>query len=133
MSADLKRLTSLLIDLGIERVPHTGKTYLGHLVNVYRLMEAHGCSEELCRAGLFPSIYGTQQFQGFKLPLERRGEVRDLIGERAERLAYFNCAMNRATLDAALERGEEPFVITDRLTGEQVPLSRDDFDGLCAV
>ena len=41
---------------------------------------------------MFHSIYGTEKFQGFTLPLERRAEVRALIGDRAERLAYLNCA-----------------------------------------
>ena len=39
---------------------------------------------------MFHSIYGTERFQGFTLPLERRGEISALIGERAERLAYLN-------------------------------------------
>ena len=133
MSTDLKRLTARLTELGIENVPHSGKTYLGHLVNVYRLMESQGCSEELCRAGMFHSIYGTEQFQGFKLPLESRDEIRALIGERAERLGYLNCAMDRASLDAVLDQAEEPFVITDRITGERVSLSRRDYDDLCRV
>src|SRR5205807_2348343 len=88
---------------------------------------------ELCRAGMFHSIYGTQLFQGFKLPLERRPELREVIGERAERLAYLNCAMDRATLDAALDQPDGPYRITDRLTGEEVVLSRRDFDDLCRV
>ncbi len=133
METDLKRLTAILADLGVEGIPHTGKTYLGHLVAVYKLMERRGCTEELCLAGLFHSIYGTQLFQGFKLGLDRRGEVRELIGERAERLAYLNCAMDRATLDRSLERAEEPYPVVDRLTGEEVLLSRRDFDDLCRV
>lgn len=75
----------------------------------------------------------TQMFQGFKLPLEKRPEVRALIGERAEWLAYMNCAIDRPTLDAALEQSDETYPITDRLTGEVVVLSRDDFDDLCRV
>jgi len=133
MEGALKRLTELLVGLGLERVPHTGKTYLAHLAGVYHLMETQGCDEELCRAGLFHSIYGTQQFQGFTLPLDRRPEIRTLIGERAERLAYLNCAMDRASLDRALDQEGEPYPILDRLSGEEVFLSREDFDGLCAV
>jgi hypothetical protein len=133
MAADLKRLTTRLAELGVDGVAHTGKTYMGHLVNVYRFMEKQGCTEELCRAGLFHSIYGTQQFQGFKVGLELRPEIQTLIGDRAERLAYLNCAMDRASLDRSLERGEEPYVIIDRLTGEEVRLGRQDFDDLCAV
>jgi hypothetical protein len=129
----MKKLTDFLMTLGVEQVPHTQKTYLGHLVAVYRLMEGAGCDAELCAAGMFHSIYGTQQFQGFKLPLEDRPKVRALIGERAERLAYLNCVMNRGTLDAALEQPGEPYRIVNRLTGEEVPLSRGDFDDLCRV
>src|SRR4051794_14366633 len=103
MDAGVKRLTDFLVGLGIEKIDHSKKTYLGHLIAVHRLMQSEGCTDELCRAGMFHSIYGTQLFQGFKLPLESRGEVRALIGERAERLAYLNCAMNRETFDAALE------------------------------
>ena len=133
MIAEQKKLTDFLIELGIDQVAHTSKTYLGHLIAVYRLMETAGCTEEACRAGMFHSIYGTERFQGFKLPLERRGDVRSLIGERAERLAYLNCAMDRASLDRALEKNDEPYRIVDRLTGEEVALTRPDFDDLCRV
>jgi hypothetical protein len=133
MDASVKRLTDFLVDLGIEKIGHTRKTYLGHLIAVHRLMESEGCDAELCRAGMFHSIYGTQQFQGFKLPVESRGEVRAMIGERAERIAYLNCAMNRATFDAALDQTEGPYRIVDRLTGETVELSPADFDDLCRV
>jgi hypothetical protein len=133
MSANYKKLTDFLVELGIEKVPHTEKTYLGHLVNVYRLMEANGCSEELCRAGMFHSIYGTQQFQGFKLDLDKRPMVRDLIGERAEKLAYLNCAMQRETFDEAALGNGDLYRFTDRITGAPVELNRADFDDLCGV
>jgi hypothetical protein len=127
-----KRLTDFLIGLGIENIPHTQKSYLAHLIAVYRLMESCGCGEELCRAGMFHSIYGTELFRGVQLPPERRSEVRALIGERAERLAYLNCAMDRGSFDQALQTDAE-HLITNRLTGEQVRLGREDFDDLCRV
>ena len=71
-------------------------TYLAHGAGVYRDLKSWGCSQELCDAGMFHSIYGTELFQDFTLPLERRGEVRNLIGERAERLVYLNCCLLRA-------------------------------------
>ena len=82
---------------------------------------------------MFHSIYGTEKFQGFTLPLERRGEVRTLIGDRAEHLAYLNCAMDRASFDRVVGQVAEPYRIVDRITGEEVPLSRQDFDDLCRV
>lgn len=132
MGNDFKRLTDFLVKLGVEKIDHTQKTYLGHLIGVYRLMETQGCTEELCRAGMFHSIYGTERFRGFTLPSERRPEVRALIDERAERLAYLNCFMVRATLDRALEQETEPYRIALR-TGEEVQLTRQDFDDLCRV
>src|SRR5690349_13649287 len=128
-----KRMTDFLLALGIEEMAHTGQTYLGHLLAVHRLMWEQGCPPDACRAGLFHSIYGTEEFQRFQLPLSRRAEVRALIGERAERLAYLNCAMDRASFDRAVERGGEPYRVIDRLTGEEVRLAREDFDDLCRV
>jgi hypothetical protein len=133
MHTEMKKLTDFLVKLGVEQVAHTQKTYLAHLIAVYRLMEGAGCDTGLCAAGMFHSIYGTQQFQGFKLPLESRAEVRALIGERAEQLAYLNCVMDRATLDTALDQTGEPYRIVNRLNGEEVTLSRGEFDDLCRV
>jgi Domain of unknown function (DUF6817) len=133
MATEFKQLTDFLVNIGIEKIPHSQKSYLAHLIGVHRLMETHGCTAELCRAGMFHSIYGTQQFQGFKLPLESRPEVAALVGERAERLAYLNCAMERSSFDRALEQADEPYVFTDRITGETVRLARTDFDDLCRV
>jgi hypothetical protein len=133
METNSKRLTNFLVGLGVEQVEHTKKSYLAHLIGVYRFMEARGCSEELCRAGMFHSIYGTELFQRFGLPLERRPEVRELIGARAEKLAYLNCAMDRASFDRALEQAEGPYAVRDRLTGREVVLSQEDFDDLGRV
>jgi len=128
-----KRMTAFLREVGIEDQPHTGKTYLGHLLAVHRLLEEEGYGTDACRAGLFHSVYGTELFQGFKLPVEKRAAVRELIGERAERLAYLNCAMDRSSFDAALDRAGPPYPVRDRLTGEEVALAREDFDDLCRV
>jgi len=131
MDKNYKQMTQFLVDMGIEKVPHTSKTYLGHLIAVHRLMESESCTEEACRAGMFHSVYGTERFQGFKLPLERRNEVRDIIGERAERLAYLNCAMDRTSFDQAVARNIAPYRFRDRITGEEVVLSQQDCDDLC--
>jgi hypothetical protein len=133
MDRQYKPMTTFLTEVGVEQVPHTQKSYLAHLIAVHRLLESQGCSQDVCRAGMFHSIYGTERFQGFTLPLERRGEIRELIGERAEYLAYLNCAMDRASLDRSLDQAAEPYRITDRITGKEIPLSQHDFDDLCRV
>jgi hypothetical protein len=133
MEKDFKRLTDFLVAMGVAEVPHTHKSYLAHLIAVYRSLEALGCPEDVCRAGMFHSIYGTEKFQGFKLPLESRGEVRALIGDRAEHLAYLNCAMDRASFDRALELPAEPYRVRDRIRNAEVTLPRRDFDDLGRV
>lgn len=133
MDKDYKRLTDFLVGMGVERVPHTDKSYLAHLIAVYRLLESQGYPDDVCRAGMFHSIYGTEKFQGFTLPLDRRDEIRALIGDRAERLAYLNCAMDRPSFDRALSHPAEPYRFVDRITGASVELSRADFDDLCRV
>ncbi len=133
MAAAFKDLTDFLVNLGIEQVAHTQKNYLAHLISVYKLMQAAGFDEELCRAGLFHSIYGTEKFQGFKLPLASRQELTDLIGSRAERLAYWNCLMDRGSLDGLLAQKDEPFLLRNRETGEAMTLTRRELDDLCSV
>lgn len=53
--------------------------------------------DSLCLAGLFHSLYGTQGYQASRFPVEKRAQVAELIGERAERLVFWNCAMERST------------------------------------
>ena len=61
-----------------------------------------GAEEHLCNAALFHSIYGTEGFQGFSLPLSHR-----VSWPKAERLAWIFCMVDRATVDAALPSPEQ--------------------------
>jgi hypothetical protein len=133
--ATFKQLTDYLVALGTDKVPHTNEVFLAHLIGVHRDLKDWGCDEELCRAGMFHSIYGTERFQRFSLPIERRGEIRELIGSRAERLAYLNSAMDRASFDMAVANGDAAgrYRIVDRITREEIELTRDEFDDLCRV
>jgi hypothetical protein len=126
-------LTRFLKDLGTGDVAHTERNFLAHLVGVYHYMKSWQLSEEVCRVGLFHSIYGTELFRRFCLPLERREDVRALLGERGEFLAYINCVMDRATFDAAAMRAAPPYCVHERETGVVHELSQADFDDLCRV
>lgn len=133
MEASYRQLADYLVDLGIEKVAHSQKNYLAHLVAVYHLMENQGCNPMLCRAGMFHSIYGTELFQGFKIGLERREEVRGLIGDNAEKLAYCNCFMDRKSFDALLGQSDGAFVLRHRETGEDLELTLDQYDDLVRI
>ena len=78
-----KAMTRFLRDIGTESVPHTDTVFLAHLVGVYNALRDWNASTAVCRAGMFHSIYGTEMFQTFALPLEQRDEVRELIGDHA--------------------------------------------------
>ncbi len=133
MDPNYRQMVDFLRGLGTEDVPHSGeKGFLAHLIGVFRDLESWNCELDVCRAGLFHSIYGTELFRKFSLSQERRGEVRDLIGERAERIAFVNCLMDRSTFDALLE-SDGPYRIRNRETGEMMELSHADYDDLVRV
>ncbi|MBQ16606.1 MAG: hypothetical protein CMJ65_05725 [Planctomycetaceae bacterium] len=125
-------MTRFLVDLGTEDVPHTGTVFLAHLVGVFNDLEVWDADTPVCRAGMFHSIYGTEMFQAFSFPLERRDEIKALIGERAEFVAWVNCVMDRSTFDQQIG-AEAPYAIRDRLTGEMITLDEAQFTDLCTV
>ena len=71
---------------------------------------------------------GTQGFQACQFPVEKRAEVAQLIGERAERLVYWTCAMERSTwkhmvlANKGLKQGETP---VGDFSGRQTSLGRE--------
>mmetsp|Transcript_20800 Transcript_20800/g.40184 ORF Transcript_20800/g.40184 Transcript_20800/m.40184 type:complete len:307 (-) Transcript_20800:268-1188(-) len=87
-----------------EQVPavldHTGSAAFDeHLKGVQAVLRNWGAPTYLANAGLFHSIYGTEGFQGFSLPLSQRDRVRSLIGDKAEKLAFVFCMLDRTTFD----------------------------------
>ncbi len=133
MESTFDDLIQYVRNLGAADLEHSDVTYLGHLAGVYRDLKSWGCSEEVCRGGMFHSIYGTEIFRRFALPLYKREEIRALIGERAERLAYLNSAIDYASFDEMLGRDTAPFRMLDRFTGEHVEISDDDFKDLAII
>lgn len=131
MARDIKPYTDFLQSLGTMDVPHTGEGFFAHLVAVYRDLKSWNCDDEVCLAGLFHSIYGTEKFRLFGLSVDRRDEVIALIGEHAERVAYINCVMDRATFDALVlgvsNRSVDPngseLRVLNRDTGEWIEMT----------
>ena len=127
-----KQMTTFLVDQGTDGIPHTGGAFLTHLVSVCRDLEAWDAEMPVCRAGMFHSIYGTELFQRFAFPEERREEIQELIGERAEFVAWVNCVMDRDSFCEQIER-TAPYEITNRLTGNPIELDEQQFTDLCTV
>ncbi len=79
---------------------HTGSTAFDeHLKGVQAVLRYWGAPSYLTNAGLFHSIYGTEGFQGFSLPLQERPAIQSLIGKRAEKICFWFCMVDRFTLD----------------------------------
>ena len=126
----MKTMTEYIAQLGAATILHSRTTYLAHAVGVYKYMQSWDADDELCRAAMFHSIYGTEGFQDFTLPLDHRDELRALIGERAELLAYANCAMDRDSFFELVDERQDRYQIADRLTSQQIDLSTDEFEDL---
>ncbi|MDE2987231.1 MAG: hypothetical protein OXT70_04150 [Chloroflexota bacterium] len=138
--SDTPRPVAELIDflhsLGTAEIDHSGHDFLTHLKAVHDVLDKHDAGPELAAAGLFHSIYGTEKFQGFSLPLTERARVRSLIGERAEFVAWLNCIMDRATFDAAISAalaGERMLAISDRDGNPPIELTVDQLRDLATV
>lgn len=130
MEPKFKELTDYIISLGAAEISHSDKSYLAHAIGVHNDMKAWKGTPELCRAALFHSIYGTQGFQDFTLPLDRQPELRALIGDYAEKLAYLNCFMDRDSLDNQLTQTDGPYTIIHRLTSKALVLSQAEYEDL---
>ena len=102
-----------------KRVPaalaHNGEeSFDDHLVGVQSVLRAWGAPEHITDAALFHSIYGTEGFQGFSLPLSQRKDIADLIGARAERLAWIFCMVDRLSVDDTVLDSSKPLVFRAR-------------------
>jgi hypothetical protein len=90
-------------DIVPEALSHTGAVSFDlHLQGVQAILRNWGANEAVCIAGLFHSIYGTEAYQGFKLPLTFRTKMRELIGKRAERIVWVFCMVDRQSVDETL-------------------------------
>ena len=77
-----------LLEVGTKNQPHGHRTLYEHLIGTWKLLKEWGCSRDICNAGLFHSIYGTQVYLPSTIPIKNRKVVQNLIGEKAENLVY---------------------------------------------
>jgi hypothetical protein len=112
--------------------PHSGRHLVDHLVGTYRLLEAWGNPPEVCRAGLFHSIYGTNIFVFRAAGFDQRPVIRDAIGETAERLSYLFCSVDRplALLQALIAHKAE---LTDIAGGGTLTLEAGELPALLEI
>jgi aspartate beta-hydroxylase len=81
-----------------------GRSLLDHLLETYAIVRRWAQPDWLAHAALLHSVYGTDRYRQQLLPLSRRNEVRELAGDRAERIAYLFSAVPRSPLLAGTYR-----------------------------
>lgn len=132
MDEQLEIRLRFLREAKTEGMPHSNRALLDHLLGTRQLLVEWGARSELCDAGLFHSIYGTEHYELNAVPLELREQVRGVIGEEAESLAWLFCMMKRETFDENLGRAGN-FAVQHRVTGESLPLTQGQFDDLVTM
>ncbi|MCP2342496.1 alpha/beta fold hydrolase [Actinomadura rupiterrae] len=120
------RALALLRELGAGSVDHPGGNLLDHLQRVRDLVREWGGSRRLQFVALCHAAYGTDGFPHALLPLDERDRLQAAIGDEAESLVYLYDACDRTKTYARL--GETPLPLTDRFTGEVVPLDATDLN-----
>ena len=87
-------LVDYLKEIGCDKQKHSGnRSLLHHLVGVSMILSEGNCSDALCVAGLFHSIYGTVVFRPKMVPMDDRDKIKDLIGIESENLVYQFCIL----------------------------------------
>jgi hypothetical protein len=122
MDEQLENRLRFLREANTETMPHSDRGLFNHLLGTQQLLVDWGSRPALCDAGLFHSIYSTEHYEQQALPLARRGEVRQLIGDEAESLVWLFCMMRREAFFLELGKDRSPSV-QHRETGEQIPLN----------
>jgi aspartate beta-hydroxylase len=99
------RIAAFLRAEGAVAHRHAGdRSLLDHLVGTYEIVSRWSQPVWLRHAALLHSVYGTDAHQRPLLPASRRTDLRELAGDRAERLAYLFCVIPRRVLFAGTHR-----------------------------
>lgn len=91
-----------ILNLGL-KYKHTDKSFFEHLYNVSFILENFNLSKDVCAAGMFHSIYGTEFYNYEESSNITREEIKSLIGEYAESLAYEFCNLKNNRLETIIQ------------------------------
>ena len=84
-----------LKSIGSDKIEHSGATLLEHLIGTSEKLKDMGAPQYLQDAGLFHSVYGTVYFMPDDGLIENRQVVKNLIGDKAEEIAYWFCILDK--------------------------------------
>lgn len=111
---------------------HSGCSFLSHLIGTYKLLRDWKAPEAVCLAGLYHSIYGTQTFRESLAQISQRDEIELIIGNKAEKLAYYFCLRDEKHFWSNLNRTAN-FSLKDRFRNQEIPLTEQEFRNLLEI
>jgi len=85
--ADRDRVQVFLESLGADKINHSNRTLITHLLRTYDILKNAGQSTDVCLAGAVHSVFGTNIFKTQLLPHRDRNMVVAVVGEKATYLA----------------------------------------------
>lgn len=127
-----------IVDAKMSHISHANDKNLAlHSIEVARRLLSLGCSQKVIKAGYFHSAYG-REFTNFQaLGWGERSWLCDLIGQEAEELCYLNCIMKNKSFWLNFHEkkvmGSHEVKLINRLTGELIPVSTNDFLDLLLI
>lgn len=126
-----QKYLDLLHELTADESPHSGRTLLEHLTGTYELLEQWGNPKDVCIAGLFHSIYGTQYYTVQSTSLSDRKRIVDVIGARPEELAFLFCTTDRISFFTQADQASP--MLVDTTTAKSVPVNDDTLRALIEI
>ena len=121
----------LLKEFNTDKNPHTNRTLSNHLIGTYDLLEKWDNTKEICLAGLFHSIYGTVVYQISSANLSKRKYIENIIGKRAEELAYLFCVTDRREYFDLIEKNQ--IILKDIVHNKEIHISKNDLNALIEI
>lgn len=125
MPPNLDDCIHFLVAAGADAKKHSGRTLLTHLKRTHATLEAATQPETICIAGLFHSVYGTSNFASVTVEHSQRAEVKHLIGEEAERLAWLFGRLDRPRALKAFITGDGDVTTRDGAVLDRVAHQAD--------
>lgn len=131
MDNNLDDYYRFLLARGAGEIDHYGRPLLAHLKGTFELLRDWRNPDEVCVAGLFHAVYGTENLTACRPDLSYRAQVQALIGRRSEELALLFGVADRTAL---LTRNTlPPYHVVRHDSGETVPVSPDVLSALVEI
>lgn len=124
--------------VGCDDVSHSRGSLLTHLAGTCRLLMLWEAPEDVCLAGLFHSVYGTETFDAQLRSKVNRTKVQAVIGQRAERLAWLFATATAESLWRSVQtlgswESDTPVALMNRQTTEVIVCDGEELTALVNI